>query len=392
MIEKLRKKATDIIESCRYGTVKTSVFLAAVFGGCLVSFFAGQYVQSAAEKAAASDKNGTPATPSEAAVQSGALTATPSFLFPSVASYSDAEPANAEMMRPDQLNLAWLYEEGEDSSQPSDSMAGKLYNKLAVKDAQWISGIYDLYNYTPEQAAPLLGLPIEAVTAPSGIIEDFKRIQVQFYDGDGQESGGSSNARSIVSMANTLHYYGALESMEDLDAYVSKLWEDSHSYSVELGDIYYCDGSCLLEKEEHTEEAAAGGVDRPLASETEAGAGGSPAPESENGRQNNDPQTLDGGSQAQNSDAGGESQASGNGSQAQNSDAGGESQASGNGSQAQNSDAGGESQALDGGSQAQNSGAGGDSLASGGGSEARNSDAGGDSLASGGGSEARNSD
>ncbi len=143
-------------------------------------FFAGQYVQSAAEKAAASDKNGTPATPSEAAVQSGALTATPSFLFPSVASYSDAEPANAEMMRPDQLNLAWLYEEGEDSSQPSDSMAGKLYNKLAVKDAQWISGIYDLYNYTPEQAAPLLGLPIEAVTAPSGIIEDFKRIQVQF--------------------------------------------------------------------------------------------------------------------------------------------------------------------------------------------------------------------
>ena len=64
---------------------------------------------------------------------------------------------------PEQLTLAYVYPDGADTSLVSESLAGELYQKLAANDAQWMSGIYDLYNYTPQQAAEFLGMGIEAV-------------------------------------------------------------------------------------------------------------------------------------------------------------------------------------------------------------------------------------
>ena len=46
-------------------------------------------------------------------------------------------------------------------------------------------------------------------------------------------------------MANILYYHGILNDMGQLKAYISDMWEASHSYSVHMGEIYYCDGSCL---------------------------------------------------------------------------------------------------------------------------------------------------
>lgn len=253
MIEILRNTALNIIKQCIRQSIKLPVCLAAVLCGSFISFLAGQHLDFSSGRFNNSGASGKSPTPLES-VQLGMPTATPSFLFPPVASYSDTTPANAELTRPDQLNLACLYEESEDTSQPSDSMAGKLYKKLAIKDSQWISGIFDLYNYTPEQAASLLGLPAEAVTTPYGLIKEFKHIQVHFYNGDGQEVSGISNTRSIISMANILCYYGALDSMEALEAYTSKLWENSHSYQVHMGGIYYCDGSCRPRQENISRE------------------------------------------------------------------------------------------------------------------------------------------
>lgn len=249
MIEKLRSKIAELIKICKYGKVEIPILLTAVLLGCAVSFIAGQTLRPSSVSALETGAFGTETVPSETA-PGRTLLATPSFLFPPTASYSDATPANAEIMRPDQLNLAYLYEETADSISPSDTMAGTLYKKLAVMDSKWTSGIYDLFNYTPQQLAPLLGLSVDAVTTPSGIIEDFKNIQVRFYNGDRQEVSGSSNSRSIVSMANVLYYYGALENIKELEAYAALLWEKSHSYRVYMGDVYYCDGNCLIKKAE----------------------------------------------------------------------------------------------------------------------------------------------
>ena len=214
--------------------------LALVFlTGCFLSFTTGRRLGQ--RSLAPVPKPTAISTPSTAETLNG----TPHFEFPPSASYSDATPSNADLMSPDILNLAYLYEDGADTTQPSYSYAGRLYDQLSGMDAKWSSGIYDLYHYTPERLAGLLGLPVETVTAPSGVIPEFKNVNLQFLDGDGQASGSTSNARSIVSMANILYYHGILNDMGQLKAYVSDMWEASHSYSVHMGEIYYCDGSCL---------------------------------------------------------------------------------------------------------------------------------------------------
>ena len=159
------------------------------------------------------------------------------------------------------LNLAYLYEDGADSTDPADSYAGRLYDLLALKDASWISGLYDLYNYTPQQLAALLGLPETAVTSTSGIIPEFRNISVHFVNSEQQETGSTSNAREIISIINTLHYFGILKDMKTMEDCADKLWNASHKYSVRIGGIYYCDGSCLDETADGRKDADESGTE-----------------------------------------------------------------------------------------------------------------------------------
>ena len=165
------------------------------------------------------------------------------------------------MMDSQVLNLAYLYEDGADSTDPADSYAGRLYDLLALKDASWISGLYDLYNYTPQQLAALLGLPETAVTSPSGIIPEFRNISVHFVNSEQQETGSTSNAREIISIINTLHYFGILKDMKTMEDCADKLWNASHKYSVRIGGIYYCDGSCLDEVADGRRDAEESGTE-----------------------------------------------------------------------------------------------------------------------------------
>lgn len=220
---------------------KISALVLVTATGCFISFYAGKQMGSSRTAVSVSSEG----TGKESGSPTGStLDGAPYFEFPPYASPSDATPSNAEIMSPELLNLAFLYEDGTESVQPTDSFAGRLYGQLASMDAQWSSGIYDLYNYTPERLAAQLGIPVQAVTTDSGVIPEFRNINVMFLDGDGQASGSTSNARSIVAMANTLNYYGVLNNMEQLEAYISRMWENSHHYSVQLGNVYYCDGSC----------------------------------------------------------------------------------------------------------------------------------------------------
>ena len=264
------KTMRDIIQNFLklFHTYKQSIYktcaLALVFlAGCFLSFTMGRRLgQRSLPPAPEPSAIGTPST-------AETLNGTPHFEFPPSASYSDATPSNAVLMSPDILNLAYLYEDGADTSQPSYSYAGRLYDQLAGLDAKWSSGIYDLYHYTPERLAALLGLPVETVTTPSGVIPEFKNVNLQFLDGDGQACGSTSNAKSIVSMANILYYHGILNDAGQLKAYVSDMWEASHGYSVHMGEIYYCDGSCLEHEEISTDVAAASDTSMvPAASES----------------------------------------------------------------------------------------------------------------------------
>lgn len=241
MKSNLIQTISNLIHTYKYGIIKLSVPVLFTAAGCFISFTAGRSVSRGMAVHTEPDKR----TVTAGATAPERLKGEPSFAFPPYASYSDATPSNAEIMSPSVLNLAYIYEEGTDSTQPSDSYAGRLYRHLTEMDAKWSSGIYDLYNYTPERLAAQLGLPVQAVTTASGVIPKFKNVSVQFVNGDGQNTGGTSNARSIVAMANTLHYYGLLNDMEQMKSYATRLWQNSHQYSVQMGNVYYCDGSCL---------------------------------------------------------------------------------------------------------------------------------------------------
>lgn len=235
---------TQVIKKYKREILQCSALAVTVVCACAMSYMAGRYSGRLNAPAAGRSEGGAVETTSQ---YIDLAPGSPSFLFPPGAACRDATPSNADMMDSQVLNLAYLYEDGADSTDPADSYAGRLYDLLALKDASWISGLYDLYNYTPQQLAALLGLPETAVTSPSGIIPEFRNISVHFVNSEQQETGSTSNAREIISIINTLHYFGILKDMKTMEDCADKLWNASHKYSVRIGGIYYCDGSCLDE-------------------------------------------------------------------------------------------------------------------------------------------------
>ena len=241
-----------VIKKYKREILQCSALAVTVVCACAMSYMAGRYSGRLNAPAASSSEGRAVETTSQ---YIDLAPGSPSFLFPPGAACRDATPSNADMMDSQVLNLAYLYEDGADSTDPADSYAGRLYDLLALKDASWISGLYDLYNYTPQQLAALLGLPETAVTSPSGIIPEFRNISVHFVNSEQQETGSTSNAREIISIINTLHYFGILKDMKTMEDCADKLWNASHKYSVRIGGIYYCDGSCLDETADGRKDA-----------------------------------------------------------------------------------------------------------------------------------------
>ena len=248
----------QVIKKYKQEILQCSALAVTVVCACAMSYMAGRYSGRLNAPAAGSSEGGAVETTSQ---YIDLAPGSPSFLFPPGAACRDATPSNADMMDSQVLNLAYLYEDGADSTDPADSYAGRLYDLLALKDASWISGLYDLYNYTPQQLAALLGLPETAVTSPSGIIPEFRNISVHFVNSEQQETGSTSNAREIISIINTLHYFGILKDMKTMEDCADKLWNASHKYSVRIGGIYYCDGSCLDEAADGRRDAEESGTE-----------------------------------------------------------------------------------------------------------------------------------
>mgnify|MGYP002641046556 FL=1 len=248
----------QVIKKYKREILQCSALAVTVVCACTMSYMAGRYSGRLNAPAAGSSEGGAVETTSQ---YIDLAPGSPSFLFPPGAACRDATPSNADMMDSQVLNLAYLYEDGADSTDPADSYAGRLYDLLALKDASWISGLYDLYNYTPQQLAALLGLPETAVTSTSGIIPEFRNISVHFVNSEQHETGSTSNAREIISIINTLHYFGILKDMKTMEDCADKLWNASHKYSVRIGGIYYCDGSCLDETADGRKDADESGTE-----------------------------------------------------------------------------------------------------------------------------------
>lgn len=136
------------------------------------------------------------------------------------------------------------------------SHGGILYEELNRRDAAWMSTLYSWIKDTPEQAAARLGLPsasVEGSYDPSNpeqnredpstwVIPDWKNIRIQVCDGDGRPVSLASNAKAIASMASVYTYYTGWDDISAFQAYADRLWENSHSCTVSISDVYGCDG------------------------------------------------------------------------------------------------------------------------------------------------------
>ena len=133
-----RSDYIQVIKKYKQEILQCSALAVTVVCACAMSYMAGRYSGRLNVPAAGSSEGGAVETTSQ---YIDLAPGSPSFLFPPGAACRDATPSNADMMDSQVLNLAYLYEDGADSTDPADSYAGRLYDLLALKDASWISGL-----------------------------------------------------------------------------------------------------------------------------------------------------------------------------------------------------------------------------------------------------------
>ena len=163
----------------------------------------------------------------------------------------------------EELNFAYYFPEGEDQDNIMRSYAGKAYMELMSQDEMWMSRIYDYADLAPERFASRMGQPRSKVLGkynpkddlhdPSNpdtwIIHSFRNVRLYAVNGDKEKIDVYSNVAEIMSLANVYTYYKGVEDYDLFLSYAKDLWETSHSYSIRMSDIYYCDG-CLNEEDE----------------------------------------------------------------------------------------------------------------------------------------------
>lgn len=161
------------------------------------------------------------------------------------------------------LNLAFYYPEDAESEDIIDSYAGQVFQELMIMDLDWLADLYELSDISPSAMASRLGKSTKSImgsynprdkkhkpnTPSSWVIHDWKKIHVNFIDGDGHAIEGFSNVKDILSMASVYTYYTDMMDVDTFAEYSRQLWKNSHSYSLSMGDLYYCSG-CLNKTEE----------------------------------------------------------------------------------------------------------------------------------------------
>lgn len=164
---------------------------------------------------------------------------------------------------PEELNLAHFFPEGADQSDISQSYAGKAFTELTIQDQEWMNNIYAYADMTPEQFAAKSGHarskimgsynPKDDLHDPDNpdtwAIHSFRNIRTSVTDGDGNPISVYSNVIEIMSVANVYTYFKDVRDYDLFLSHVMLLWEKSHTYSIDMSDIYYCEG-CLSEEDE----------------------------------------------------------------------------------------------------------------------------------------------
>lgn len=246
----MRKRNFPFIRKWQNQGMACVLMLVASIGPIAASYLYIPVVASQPEETVAESESETSVPTMKAVVQSTAETPEEEEFVPSSG----------------ELNLAHYFPEGADQTKVEESLAGDAFKVLMNRDAEWLNSIYDYADLTPARAALRLGRSTSSVMgkynpedtrhnpddSSTWTINSFKKIRMTITDGDGQAVNAYSNVIDIMSMANLYTYYHDIEDYDEFLSYSEKLWKSSHSYSVRMSDVYYCEG-CLDEGAEQRE-------------------------------------------------------------------------------------------------------------------------------------------
>ena len=215
--------------------------------------------------AAVSQRSGT-TVESEAVVET---TATPSEIPETTVEETEPETEEVFVPSPYKLNLAYVFPEGVDESDPLNSYAGEIYKELMKEDNDYIANIYDTSGVTPLSLAKRLGVNAGRVMGkynPSAggqdpdnpdtwYIPTFKNVNVSFYDAEGKRVNEYSNVKEIMSMASVYTYSHDYLDVETFKKYCEELYDKSRRYTISIGKVYYDSGCINRSAKEEAEEA-----------------------------------------------------------------------------------------------------------------------------------------
>ena len=209
--------------------------------------------------------------------ESVAAKATASDATASNATASDATASDATVIRADRFNLASIFPEDADQTDPLQSCGGKVFRKLYERDNSWNETVFGASSKKPLIVAGSLGIPKASLMGKYNItdknhdpadpstwvIGKWTKISLDIRDGNGKTTPQSSNVKEILAMASVYSFYHDMEDAEAFTSYAHRLWNASHSYSMSVSEVYY-DKDCITR--EAVDKAVAKGRVWPSAS------------------------------------------------------------------------------------------------------------------------------
>lgn len=197
------------------------------------------------------------------------------------ASSADATVPAEPVPGPERFNLACIFPEDADRTDPMKSYGGKAFKALYERDNSWNETVFGASSRKPVTVAGSLGIPRGSLMGKFNItdknhdpqdpstwvIGKWTKISLDIRDGNGKATPQASNVKEILAMASVYTYYHDMEDAEAFTNYALRLWNASHSYSMSMSDVYY-DKDCITA--EAVNKAVAKGRVWPTASKADA--------------------------------------------------------------------------------------------------------------------------
>lgn len=163
---------------------------------------------------------------------------------------------------PTVLNTETVEEIEVNPNSPMESVAGKAFTKLMDKYRVFENSLYNLADIQPEIVARQNRINVDKIMGDFNPddknqifgdkytykVPNFTHVNINYFDGDGNELSEYNNVKDIISMASVFTYYHDPYDYNTFLDYCYNLFNNSLSYKIEISDLYHCSGCTYFDE------------------------------------------------------------------------------------------------------------------------------------------------